>query len=69
MMLRQGNVIIRGSAIDAKNVHLEVAHRVDLLNSTDTERLRNNNDSKSGRGIAFRRKLPFKKAQNFVRIS
>ncbi|WP_338862693.1 hemagglutinin repeat-containing protein [Mycetohabitans rhizoxinica] len=44
----QGNVIIHGSDIDAKNVHLEATHRVDLLNSTDTERMRNDNGSTSG---------------------
>ncbi|MCG1046291.1 MULTISPECIES: hemagglutinin repeat-containing protein [Mycetohabitans] len=44
----QGNVIIHGSDIDAQNVHLEATHRVDLLNSTDTERMRNDNGSTSG---------------------
>ncbi|MCF2132958.1 hemagglutinin repeat-containing protein, partial [Mycetohabitans sp. B3] len=44
----QGNVIIRGSQIDAKNVHLAATDRVDLLNSTDTERVRHDNGSTSG---------------------
>ncbi|WP_338862706.1 hemagglutinin repeat-containing protein [Mycetohabitans rhizoxinica] len=44
----QGNMIIRGSQIDAKNVHLAATDRVDLLNSTDTERVRHDNGSTSG---------------------
>ncbi|MCG1054348.1 hemagglutinin repeat-containing protein [Mycetohabitans sp. B5] len=44
----QGNVIIRGSQIDAQNVHLAATDRVDLLNSTDTERVRHDNGSTSG---------------------
>ncbi|PPB80362.1 hemagglutinin repeat-containing protein, partial [Mycetohabitans endofungorum] len=44
----QGNVIIRGSQIDAQNVHLAATDRVDLRNSTDTERVRHDNGSTSG---------------------
>ncbi|MCG1039106.1 hemagglutinin repeat-containing protein [Mycetohabitans sp. B7] len=44
----QGNVIIRGSQIDAQNVHLAATDRVDLLNSTDTERVRHDHGSTSG---------------------
>lgn len=44
----QGNVIIHGSQIDAQNVHLAATDRVDLRNSTDTERVRHDNGSTSG---------------------
>jgi filamentous hemagglutinin len=50
----QGNVTIEGSAIAAKDVSLLATDKVNLLNSTDTERTRSTNESKSASaGVSF----------------
>jgi filamentous hemagglutinin len=45
----QGNVTIEGSDVSAKEVLLQAADRVNLVNSTDTDSTRSTNESKSAR--------------------
>ncbi|WP_415927148.1 hemagglutinin repeat-containing protein [Burkholderia theae] len=50
----QGNVTIQGSDVTAKNVLLEAANKVNLINSTDTDSTRSTNESKSaGVGVSY----------------
>ncbi|WP_174980881.1 hemagglutinin repeat-containing protein [Pandoraea capi] len=49
-----GDVIITGSNVDARDVLLQATHQVNLHNSTDTESMRSDNQSKSlGFGVSY----------------